>query len=267
MWNLYFNELNSYRRHFLIWLLITLFFTVFIMSFYPSLSAQGADFDQMMKNLPPALTKAFNMEEGYMSNFLAYYRTYYGLHIMILTGIFAITLAGSILAKEEGQRTAEFLLTKPLWRDEIIAGKLLAVITLVITFIVLQISVSLLCMEYFVSEDVSRGRFAILNIYGALLTFLFIGIGFAISAVSKRGKPVTGAVVGIVIACFVINALARISDKTEFLGRLSPFYYTDFEAQKSDYFIEPWRVAVLAGVGLLGLAAGWWFYRRKDILT
>lgn len=266
MWNLYFKELRSYRRHFTIWFLITVFFTVFIMSFYPSFSEQGADFDQMIRNMSPALTKAFNMQEGYMTSFLAYYRTYYGLHIMILTGIFAITLAGSILAKEEGERTAEFLLTKPLWRDEIIAGKLLAVITWVIIFIILQVSLSLLSMEFFLAEEVSSRRFALLNIYGALLTFLFTGIGFAISAISKRGKHVTGAVVGIVIASFVINASSRISDKTEFLGWLSPFYYTNFEAQKSDYHLELWRVAVLAGVGLLGLVAGWWFYRKKDIL-
>jgi ABC-2 type transport system permease protein len=265
MLNLYLKELKRNRRHFIIWILIVCFFTFFIMSFYPSFAAKGSKMDEMMKSMPEGMTKAFGMAGGFMSDFLTYYKTYYGLHIMILTGIFAISLSGGLIAKEEGIGTADFLLTKPLWRHQIVTAKLLALFSYMLVFLGVQILLSIVSMSLFVDTEVSTQKFAVLNIYGFLLTYFFAGVGFLLSAVSKRGRSVTGLVVGLVVGSFIVQALSRISESTEWLGWISPFQYADFDVGQADYGLEVWRVLVLAGIGTACFVFTYLVYSRKDI--
>lgn len=265
MLNLYLYELRRNRKHFIIWILIVSFFTVFVMSFYPSFAAEGSKMDEMMKSLPEGMTRAFGMSAGFMSDFLTYYKTYYGLHIMILTGVFAISLAGSLIAKEEGQGTADFLLTKPLWRHQIVTVKLICLVTYMLIFLVIQVLLAIASIEVFVETEVSMAKFAVLNMYGFLLTYFFAGLGFLLSSVSARGKSVTGLVVGLVVGSFIVQALSRISESTEWLGWLSPFQYADFDAGQAGYHLEAWRVLLLGGVSTACIFFSYIIYGKKDI--
>ena len=103
---LYILELKRNLKSFLIWGSVVLFITVFILLLFLSFADMGESMQVMMEGMPEGMVKGFGMNVDIYTNVLAYYSTYFGLHIMILTGIFAITMGANILSKEEREKTS-----------------------------------------------------------------------------------------------------------------------------------------------------------------
>ncbi len=140
--HIYFKELKRNRKQFLLWAAILSVFCCLIISFYPSVAGNQELIDNSMKMVPKNLQKAIGMRPDQWSNVLNYIATYYTFHITILSTIFSIIVAGTMVAKEEGKGTADFLLTRPVTRDQVVASKLLAYFTLIISlhFVIVAVS-------------------------------------------------------------------------------------------------------------------------------
>ncbi len=220
----------------------------------------------MIKSLPESMTKAFGMNPAQFINILGFYSIYYGMHIMILSGCFIITLSGNILSKEEREGTADFLLTRPLTRATIFGNKVLVLLSFFTLFWILQILVAVLFINFVSTENLDGTTLAILNFYGLSLNFFFAGLGLLLSLLPKKSKSLTGALVGIVVGSFVLNALSRISDKSEWIGWISLFHYADFEVATTGYGFEFWRFLILIGGGIASFIASFFIFRNKDIL-
>jgi len=76
----------------------------------------------------------------------------------------------------------------------------------------------------------------------------------------------TGAGIGIVLACYFIDALSRAVEKAQGIGYASPFRFVDIDVLSPDYGFTWWRVLYLAGAAGLLFALTFAVYRRKDIL-
>lgn len=264
---LYLKELKRNRKHFGIWLLIIALFTLFVMAFYPSFEQMGGAMEQMMQGLPEGMTRAFGMDVSAFKNILTYYALYYGMHIMVLSSIFTIVMASNIISKEEREGTADFLLTRPLWRSEIALSKLAAFTTYFLLFFCFQVAITVAGFTFIIDEPVNWHKFTILNGYGLMLNICFAGLGFLFSVLTRRGRSVTAAATAMVIGGFIIQALSRISPDTEWIGWISPFKYADFEVIPYNYGWEWWRVLILLGIGLGGIVATFLVFRRKDIYS
>ena len=265
--NIYVKELKRNRGTFIVWMAIVAFFTLFVMMFYPSVKQMGQDLQALIANFPEGMTRAMGMDVTAWTNILSYYSTYFGMHIMILTSVFSITLSANILSKEEREGTADFLLTRPVTREEVVWSKVAAFFTLLLSLMMLQMLLALGGITIFTSDPLDWHTFATMHLYGLFLNIFFAGLGIFISLFPKRSRSVTGTVVGIVLGTFVINALARISPDTEWIGWISPFKYADFNVIAWDYGLEWWRVLVLAGLGLALFIAAFVKFKRKDIFT
>ena len=136
--NLYLKELKRNRKTFWIWTAIVLGFTVMVLSIYPSMKGMGDDLTNMMSNIPDELRKAMGMDEQTWSSIIGFYSTYFGIYIVLLTGIYTMSTGATIVSKEEKDRTAEFLLTKPISRKSIFQTKMMSLLTLSIAIIILQ---------------------------------------------------------------------------------------------------------------------------------
>ncbi len=56
---------------------------------------------------------------------LGFYATYFVYYVPLIGGIYAYYLGGRLLANEEQDKTAEFLLSRPLSRNAIVGTKLM----------------------------------------------------------------------------------------------------------------------------------------------
>ena len=264
---LLYKELKRNKTILFIWMGVIAFFTIFVMSFYPSISKMGDQLKALIDSFPPGMTKAFGMDMATWTDILSYYSTYYGMHIMIFMNIFSATVAGSILSKEEREGTADFLLTRPISRTEVVGSKVTAFSILFFILFFMQITLAWIGIKIFASQEYDVRIFAIMHIYGFLINIFFAGLGIFISLFPKRSKSITGPIVGVVIGTFIVNALSRISVDTEWIAWISPFHYANFNVVSYNYGIDLWRVSVLGGLGILFFILTFLIYRKKDIYT
>ena len=106
------------------------------MSFYPSFAKDAEEFTKIMEGYPEAIRNALGVNLGNFFTILGFYC--FPLSFITLCGaIQAMNLGTSIVSKEVREKTADFLLTKPVTRTTVLTAKLLAAfVSLVITNIV-----------------------------------------------------------------------------------------------------------------------------------
>jgi ABC-2 type transport system permease protein len=184
---------------------------------------------------------------------------------MILTCIFSATLAADIVAKEEREGTADFLLTHPLSRTTILHSKLGAYFTMLGTLMILQVSLAWGGAALFADELPDRHHFIVLHLNGIFLNLFFGGICVLLSLLPRKARSMTGPVVGLVLAAFIMDAFSKISTATEWLGWFSPFSYADFNVMASDYGLSLNALLPLLIPAFLGYFFTYFIYRSKDI--
>ena len=109
-----------------------------------------------------------------MFSVLGFYSVNNVIYMMVLGSIYAIVLSSAILLKEEYNKTAEYLLTRPLTRSEIFFSKL-AVISLNIFLLNLFTTLAgFICLELVKNEPFSIRAFLILSLYALFVRALLL---------------------------------------------------------------------------------------------
>jgi ABC-2 type transport system permease protein len=241
------------------------------MSFFPVVM-QGEAFKQLRGFFETPFMKgwmdALGATPDIMANVLGFYATRNALFIVLMGNFFAILLGGRLLAQEEYEKTAEFLLTRPVTRSEILAGKL-AVLVAGITIVTAVIFASgWASLELFKGDTGYRmPAFLVHTVYSFLLMQLFGAIGLFLSLLMRRARPMTTVVIGIVAGTFFLDMVSRFTKTADWIGWASPFKFLDGEVLRPDYGLTGWRVLYF-----IGLTGGLWamsflLYRKRDVLV
>jgi ABC-2 type transport system permease protein len=96
---------------------------------------------------------------------------------MLLCGsIFAMLLASGILSKEESDKTIEFLLSKPVTRNNIINQKLLSTTFYILLFNIIPCITTFLTFEAIEKQEFSRYEMLLLFIAAFLVQLTFAAV-------------------------------------------------------------------------------------------
>lgn len=263
--NLFRKELKRNRKNLTIWSAIVVGFTLMVLSIFPFMEEMGKDMVQLMDKMPEELGKAFGMNSATWSNILGFYSTYYGVYIVVLMSIYTASTGANILSKEETDRTAEFLMTKPITRWEIFKSKMITLFTLSTFIYVLQTITAIIGLLLFGDGNFEWGVFTIMQASGLVLMLFFTACGVILSMFLTPKKNFMGMVVGLTFGTYFLNAIAKSTDETAFLGYASPFHYFDFTIFDPDYaFNFIGAIVILAATfGMLYLSYN--TYKQKDI--
>lgn len=268
--NIYFKELKRYRNSFIAWSIFISVVMLMEMGFYrlfmkeEMLGLMKTFFENpFWKNI----MSAFGMSIDMLTNVLGYYAARSAIYIILLGTFFSIMLAGKILALEEREKTAEFLLTKPVTRLEIVRSKLAVFFTYLLLLNVIILFVGFIGLEIFKGDsDYRPVAFLIHSFYSFLLMLTFGAIGLFLSLLIKRGRPITNLLIGIVFGGYLIDILSQVTASTDKLGYLSPFKFIDTGVLRPDYGLEWWRVVYFLGLSLVLITITFVIYKKKDIL-
>jgi ABC-2 type transport system permease protein len=187
--------------------------------------------------------------------------------MMVLGSIFSIVLSSNILLKEEYDKTAEYLLTRPITRSEIFVSKQVVIYLNVFLLNFITALAGFICMELVKKGAFNIGAFLILSLYTLLLNVLFASAGLFLSTLIKRGKPITTFSIGIVLICYFVYTLSKITESASKIGYLSPFRYARVDAISPDYSLDFWHLAYFLGISILLTGIAYRIYLRKDIYT
>ena len=101
------------------------------MAFFPSFQNDAGGFLEILKGYPEAVQKALGVEMSNITSLLGYY-SFVLVYIVLIGSVQGCNLGLNILSKEERDKTAEFLLVKPVKRVRLAAA--VASLLLFLTF-------------------------------------------------------------------------------------------------------------------------------------
>jgi len=170
-----------------------------------------------------------------------------------------------LVSVEENELTADFLLSKPVSRFQVLTSKLLAVLTsLTITNLVIWV-VSFAAITLFRENHAYEPRKLILVLVSIVIFQLFfLSVGLVISLLVKRIRSVTPYGLGLGFGAYVLNAFGGVFG-TVALELLTPFKHLDGAAIIKHGAYDTPLVLLNVAVTLIALAVSYWRYIRRDI--
>ncbi len=233
------------------------------MSLFPSFAKDAEQVNELLKNLPEALRKAVGIEIGNFTSMLGFY-SYVFIYISLCGAIQAMMLGASILSKELREKTADFLLTKPVSRTMIILAKLSAAfVSLVFT------SLAFILCAYFIAsyvktENFSEQAFFLLSFTLFFVQVMFLAIGVIASMLLPKLKSVLSLSLGVVFAFFFIGMFgSTVGDAS--VRYITPFKYFDYMyiIKNSQY---EWSYVIAGLVWIIAaIIASFYIYTKRDM--
>lgn len=255
------HELRQGWKTLAIWTVSIGFFVAICVFLYPEMKGQMEGINEMFASMG-AFTAAFGMDELNFGTFLGFYSVECGNILGLGGAFFASMTAVNMLAKEEKDRTAEFLLAHPIGRIRIIFEKLVAVL---IQMILLNAIVFVLAIVSIVlsGETIPWKEIGLLHTSYFLVQLELAGVCFGISAFLRRSG--LGIGFGLATVMYFLNIVANISEKAEFLKYITPFGYADGANIVEKAALD--RKLILPGMvcAVLVILVGFCKYARKDI--
>jgi len=262
--NLIRKELKENFRSVLIWVSIISILIIMIILLHPVAIEKMDMMNEMIEQFPKELLKAFNIDANTtFQNILNFF--FYEFQFILVAGvIFAGALATNIIAKEENDKTIQFLYSKPISRSDILLSKLSVVLLYLLIFNIIIFSITSVTMHIVSNQDINN--LLLLNIFvGQMMiqiTFSFIGILIATSL--KKVKAATAITNGIIITTFILGIISKIADKISILSYISPMNYLLNDNFMKIGHVEVKYIIIMLVIVMLSAIISMTTYVKKD---
>lgn len=255
------HEIRQGRAPLIIWTAAVAFLLGVCVLIYPEMAKQMGEISQAFGNMG-GFSAAFGMDRINFGEFTGFFGVECG-NILGLGGAFFAALLGiSALSKEEKEHTAEFLLTHPVSRKTVITQKLISVLVQIIVLNVAAVGVTALT-ALLIGESPDRKLMGLIFLAYFIMQVETAAVCFCISAFVSSGGPGLG--LGLAAVFYFLNLVANLTEKARFLKYITPFGFTDSADIIAYGRMESKYLWVAFIVTLVGIAAGFWKYGRKDI--
>jgi ABC-2 type transport system permease protein len=266
--NLFVKEMRMNIFSLLIWMIIITLLISVTMSAFRTFVDNQSKILGMMSIVPKGALQFKGISNfNDLLSVLGFYAANNVIYMMVLGSIFSIVLGSGILLKEEYNKTAEYLLTRPLARTEIFVTKLLVMIILIILLNIVTAVTGFVCMKIVQKESFSINAFLTLSFFTLLLNLLFGSIGIFLSTLVRRPRHITTFSIGLVLFFYFIYTISKITESVSKIGYLSPFKYVRMDVINPAYKLDFWHLVYFVGISLLLTGVACRIYIRKDIYT
>ncbi len=258
---LFFHEVKRGRLALIVWSAVVAFLLCVSVLIYPEMTSQMGDIGEMFSSMG-AFTDAFGMNNVSFGEFSGYFAIEFGNTMGLAGGMFAALIGMAALADEERNRTAEFLLTHPVSRTQVVLQKLLSIVARLLAFNVAVFLLALLA-TLMIGERAELGDVALIFLAYFILQIEIAAISFGVSAFLRRGS--VAIAIGASLCLYFFNILSNLTEDLKFLKYVTPYGYADATVIVSEGAITVKYLLPGLLLAALGIAAAFWQYRRKDI--
>lgn len=262
--NIYVKELKFHRKSIIFWSIGVFLMVISGMTKYDAYASSGQSINDLLADMPKSLRAVFGMSDLDLSTVSGYYGMLF-IYLLLMATIHAAMLGATIIAKEERDKTSEFLFVKPVSRNTIIASKLLAALTNIIIFnLATWISSIALMAKYNEGEGVNKD-IALLMVGMFMLQLLFMVIGSAIAAVKKRPKTAPSLATGILLLTYLLSIAIDLSENMGGLKYLTPFKYFEAKNVMVGDGLDPVFIMISIILTTVLAAFTFVFYKKRDL--
>jgi ABC-2 type transport system permease protein len=262
--NIYLKELGNYKKSVLFWFLGVVGLLASGMSKYQGYAASEGSITEIMNSLPAGFSALFGVGTLDLETAGGFFAIL-ALYLSVMLGVHAVLLGSGIIAKEETDKTAEFLFVKPISRARVLTSKVLAALTIIVMLHIATAITSLLVVGAF-NEGPSISSDILLLMPGIFfIQLLFLTIGTAFASIIRQPKRAGQLSAAVLLATFIISAFIDLTARFNFLKYLTPFKYFDIKSIFIDSSYDISFVVITFVVVSALLAASYIFYKKRDL--
>jgi ABC-2 type transport system permease protein len=231
-------------------------------AFYPTIHKSAATFDKYFASLPDAVkqiigSNGFTSPAGYLRSEI------FSILGPILFLVFAIGTGARAIAGEEEAGTLDLLLSTPIRRSQVLAGKALALLAA-------STALSVVLWATVTAISPAAGlKVPAADLAAACLMLLLVGLAMgslalAVGCLTGRRALALGVASGYAVFAFIINGIAAAVAALRFLRPLSVFrWYLDPDPLTTGVHAE--NVLVLVGVTAICMVVAFVSLDRRDL--
>ena len=221
--NVFFREIKANRKALIIWSICMFLLVISGMGKYSAYSSGGASAD-VFASMPFSLKVLLGIgsfDVTTLRGFFAFLFPYLEITVAIHAGL----LGTNLIAKEEIDKTAEFLMVKPLSRTTIVAAKLFAGFVNVLILNIITFLSSIAIVSAYKKNESMTKEFLELFLSMFVVQMIFFSIGAFFAAFLKKSKVAGSLTMAVLLGGFVVSKVTSLTPHLDFLNVLSPFTY------------------------------------------
>ncbi|MFO7697103.1 MAG: ABC transporter permease subunit [Anaerolineae bacterium] len=256
-------ELRAGIKSLLIWCGIMVFMLAVEFSEF-TVYYNNPELTRVIDAMPPGVIAALNMDAfnfttaagffGVMSNYL-----------QLIVAIAAAMWGAEVIAREERDKTAEFVLSLPVTRARLLAGKTIAALVMCAVLLGVTWGATLLLAQRYAPDAPFYPFVALIMASFALIQVVFLSMGILAGSAWPRPSRAGSVAVSILLATYVGGYLMEFTDKLDFVRYLSPYKYYDPLLMLHESRLETRFVVLALAVAIACLAAAFAAYERRDM--
>jgi len=230
---------------------------------YDGFQKAGESANEMMDALPPAMKVVFGIGNLDLAAASGYYVVFF-MYFAVICGIHAIMQGAVVLSKEERDKTADFLLVKPVKRSKVMTQKIIASLVSIVLLNVVTWIGSILVVDIYNSGPSINDLIAKLMISLFFLQILFFAIGLFFGVILRTTKKATGASTAFLLGTFILSAAIDLYEELDVLKYITPFKYFD---GKMIYMegLDTGSIILSSVLSVLAIGISYYMYQKKDL--
>lgn len=261
--NIFAHELKAFRKSTIIWSSSIVVLVALMLSIYPSFMKDVEQLKQLLATLPEVILQAVGLQIDTFTSILGFY-SYIFTYVLLCGAIQATNLGLSIMSKEIREKTADFLLSKPVSRQRVFTAKLLAALTSIVMTNIVYLLVSSIVVSLVAQSEYNHQSLLLISLSLLLVQLIFFALGIIISVIVSKIRSVLPLSLAIVFGFFVVGLFSSaIGD--EALRYLTPFKYFDANYIMLHTSYELAYLFVGIGITVVSLIVSYIIYLKKDI--
>lgn len=238
-------------------------FVLMNMLLYPSFKDQAVQLEKSFADLPPAAVQLFGGSTDFFSPVGFLNSQIFFIMLPLLLGALAISLGASLLAREEQDKTIEALLSRPISRTKLLAGKMMAG-SLILIFVSLLAAIATVASAKVVALDIQLSLVWVACIICFLLSWSTGAIALLVTSLGRARAAAVGVGALLGVGGYLVVSLSGTVGWLEAPSKIFPFHYYQSEIILNGNYNWMNAIYFLAIATLCGILSSVAF-RRRDI--
>jgi ABC-2 type transport system permease protein len=256
-------ELRANAKSLLIWSGVMIVLVIGMISEFSGYY-NNPEMANILDSMPEALMTALSLTGSNLTTPSGYI-SITAVYFYLILGVFAVLLGSNIISKEERDKTAEFLLTLPVSREQVILSKwVAAIINCMAITIVTGMTIIVTMLKYDIDKPFYKFIF-LLMVAVFITQMIFLSIGMLLASVLKRYKASGKISASILMILYMLSVISALSSKLDKLKYVTPFKFFEPSSILLNSRYELEYVLISLGIVIVCMVGTFIIYPKRDL--